>query len=258
MMRNSGSRLSKRQVWSIIVAVGVILGIVSSCIAIYEFPSFFSNMRASGVTPTPGASQPAPGNTPTQGLTITPEPTQPLSPSPSGTLPYQADASWSGWSGTKEWNILNGMLTNNGSGYPGQPTILAPVVLSVSDYAVEAKIQVVNWPRCCYSQFAIVVRASNGSGYWQGYSVGVDLQNPSAEISAHAGDFGSLLGNAPFDPGAGWHTYRVEVKGDTIKLLIDGGVKMSLVDNSYLSGGQVGFWSYEVQLNISSFKIVAL
>jgi hypothetical protein len=29
-------------------------------------------------------------------------------------------------------------------------------------------------------------------------------------------------------------------------------------DNQYLSGGQVGIWSYGVQLNISSFKIIAL
>jgi hypothetical protein len=79
-----------------------------------------------------------------------------------------------------------------------------------------------------------VVRAStNSDESWQGYSVGVDLQNPSTEISSHAGDFGSSLANSPFDPGAAWHTYRIEVKRDTIKLLIDGGVKLAITDNSY-------------------------
>jgi hypothetical protein len=223
------------------------------------------NDQSRNPAPTTNISPQGTGSTST--LTATPSPTSSPTPPPTpapkpGDVLYQADSSWHGWSGTKEWNVLNGMLTNDGTGYPGQPTILAPDVLQVSDYAVEANIQVVNWHRCCYSQFAIVVRASTNSyGSWVGYSVGEDLEDrtPStAQISAHAGDFGSSLGNAPFDPGGAWHTYRVEVKGNTIKLLIDGGVKLVITDNSYLSGGQVGFWSYEVQLNINSFKIIAL
>ncbi|HYT46172.1 MAG TPA: hypothetical protein VEP90_27835, partial [Methylomirabilota bacterium] len=98
-------------------------------------------------------------------------------------------------------------------------------------------------------------------GGWQGYSVGEDLEErtPStANIAADAGHIGPPLASAPFDPGSAWHTYRVEIKGNTIKLLIDGGVKIDTTDNTNLSGGQVGFWSQEVQLNIRSFKIIAL
>lgn len=215
--------------------------------------------RVVNPTPTSSNSSPITSITSTPILTPTPSPTP--APKPGDVL-YQADQSWSGWSGTKEWNVLNGMLTNDGTGYPGMPTILAPYQLQVSDYAVEANIQVVNWHRCCYSQFAIVVRASTNSyGSWQGYSVGEDLEDnvPStANIAADAGHISPSLANAPFDPGTAWHTYRIEVKGNTIKLLIDEGVKFAITDNTYLSGGQVGFWSYEVQLNISNFKIIAI
>jgi|GEM_PF-2940909 len=272
-------------------ALVVVLGIASALISIYEFikkgswrpgiafsiaavvllvaAGIVANLpsstrsQASGPLSTQSSttSPSGTGNTPitTQPPPQIPSPTSPPGP---GTVLYQADQSWSGWSGTKEWNVLNGMLTNDGTGYPGQPTILAPYQLQVSNYAVEANIQVVNWHRCCYSQYAIVVRAStNSDGGWQGYSVGEDLEDrtPStANIAADAGHIGSALANAPFDPGTAWHTYRVEVKGNTIKLLIDGGVKIDITDNTYLSGRQVGFWSYEVQLNISSFKIIAL
>lgn len=271
-----------------ISALAVVLGIASGVISIYEFIKkgswrpgvaysiaavilivaafVVANLPSPSGRQVSGVSSAQSSPTSSSVTIVTPAPTQAQltqasAPTPPlvGTVLYQSSQSWSGWSGTKEWKILNGMLINDGSGYPGQPTILAPDVLQVSDYAVEANIQVVNWPRCCYSQFAIVVRASTNSyGSWQGYSIGDDLQNPSTEISAHAGDFGSSLANAPFDPGAAWHTYRVEVKGDTIKLLIDGGVKLAITDNSYLSGGQVGLWSYEVQLNVSSFKVIAL
>lgn len=272
-------------------ALAVVLGIVSGSISIYEFIKNRSKQQwivfsiiavvlliVAGVVanfPTPTQGQ-APGVLSTQNSSTTPSGTgstpvstqpspqipTPTSPPNPGTVLYQADSSWSGWSGTKEWNILNGLLTNDGTGYPGSPTILAPTKLGISDYAVEANIQVVNWHRCCYSQYAIVVRASNNSnGGWQGYSVGEDLEDrtPSTvNIAADAGHIGPALANAPFDPGTALHTYRVEVKGNRIKLLIDGGVKIDITDNTSLSGGQVGFWSYEVQLNISSFKIIAL
>ena len=56
----------------------------------------------------------------------------------------------------------------------------------------------------------------------------------------------------------GWHTYRMEVKGNTIKFLIDGAPIVETADNRYLTGGKVGLWSDNAQISVRSFKVIAL
>lgn len=198
----------------------------------------------------------------TQAPSPIPSPT-PTSPPRPGTVLYQADQSWSGWSGSKDWQIANRMLVNNGTALLGGPTIVAPYQANVSDYALEANIQVVHWNGCCISEWAMVVRTSSNGNDWQGYSVGDDIvtdagPDKSVKISTSSGNFGSAIANAPYYPDSAFHLYRVEVKGNSIKLYIDGGLKLNVNDNTNLTGGQVGFWSFGVQLDISSFKIIAL
>jgi hypothetical protein len=66
------------------------------------------------------------------------------------------------------------------------------------------------------------------------------------------------IGQTSFDPGNAWHTYRLEGKGTQINLSIDGRLVLVVNDNRYLSGGQLGFKSFETQLSISNFKVIAL
>jgi hypothetical protein len=66
------------------------------------------------------------------------------------------------------------------------------------------------------------------------------------------------LKDIPFDPGSDWHTYRVEVNGNDIKVLIDGILKLEIQDNQFLTGAQVGLGDADAELSISSFKITAL
>ena|SRR2546421_10071481 len=47
-------------------------------------------------------------------------------------------------------------------------------------------------------------------------------------------------------------------KDNTIKFFIDGGLVLSLTDNRYLTGSEVGLWCQNVQLEVSSFKVTAL
>jgi TIR domain-containing protein/3-keto-disaccharide hydrolase len=49
-MKNTSNGQSKSQLWAIIVAVGIILGIIASAITIYEFPSFFRSNQSPGTT----------------------------------------------------------------------------------------------------------------------------------------------------------------------------------------------------------------
>jgi hypothetical protein len=119
---------------------------------------------------------------------------------------------------------------------------------------VEVTIQVVNFQSCCVDNLGITLRGSSTGGY----DVGVEIDsNHLAKITT---DYSSLnsLASAHFDPGFSMHTYRAEVKGNTIKLFIDGGLLASATDNQYLDAGQVGLYSSFVQVDVTSFKVIAL
>ena len=68
----------------------------------------------------------------------------------------------------------------------------------------------------------------------------------------------AYLKEAQFAPGTTWHTYRVEVKANTIRFLVDGRLLLELRDDTYLTGGQVGLFCYSVQLSVSDFKVIGL
>ena len=165
--------------------------------------------------------------------------------------------SWRGWSLKSGWKQLNNMLLNDGTngGYNGRPTLVAPASCQpkTMDYAVEARIQVVNLGDN-YSGFGINVRGVRSSPTETGYSIYIDATS-GAEIAVVQGD---VLKSAPFTPGTNFHVYRAEVKGNTITFLIDGTAVASVVDNRFISAGEVGLWCANAQIEMSSFKIVAL
>jgi hypothetical protein len=188
-----------------------------------------------------------------------------------GTMLYSEDGSdnWKGWSGSADWKTLNGALLNDGSYDTNTiaPTITAPYqVEGTSDYAVEAKINIQrqNQGKSVTSAFGITVRGATNGGTWQGYfalisAPGANEPQAAAFITNNNTNFeSSILAKCPFDPGTDVHTYRVEVKGNDIKLLIDGSLKVETQDNQFLTGSQVGMISYNDELTVSSFSITAL
>lgn len=208
------------------------------------------------------------GITATTSITPSPIPSPISTPTSVPALPCIVNVgNWTG--GSSDWKTLNGMLLNDGTRFMGTgqtgPTIVAPCQLEgTADYAVEARIQVVS--TASYQGgtcFGITVRGVSNTNGWQGYQADVDIDGCSSEGgdarilgSQFPNDFS--LARTPFHPGNSWHIYRVEVKGNDIKFLIDGSLVVEVNDNKYLSGGQVGLWSYGVQLNVSSFKVIAL
>jgi hypothetical protein len=196
---------------------------------------------------------------------------QPTAHVPGGVL-YQEDGSdeWKGWVGSSDWKILNGTLINDGtydiSTEP--PTIVAPYqVQGSANYAVEARMRVLRQSskRQQPPYFGFSVRGSSGGSGWQGYWASfipssTNALEPSVYIQNNvASDFSqSVLAHAPFDPGTDWHTYRIEVNGNDIKVLVDGALALEVQDNQFLIGGQVGFGTANTELIISSFKIIAL
>jgi hypothetical protein len=63
---------------------------------------------------------------------------------------------------------------------------------------------------------------------------------------------------AAFSPGTGVHTYRVEAMNNTIKFFVDSSLLLTLTDNRYLTGAQIGFWDRSIQLQVTSFQVMAL
>jgi len=196
---------------------------------------------------------------------------QPTHPAP-GTVLYQADTSggFDKWTTTKGWKYLNGMLLNDGTN--GSSVISPPYnPAGISDYAVEAQIQTVQ--KLCDSSnlgtgadFGIRVRgASDGT---TGYALDIQSENsPQCPIHARllvGKDTIATQQNISTD--TDWHIYRVEVKGNTVKGLVDGAVVFTVTDNRYLTGGGITLYdgSYftdtgaVAQLQVRSFKVIAL
>jgi len=160
------------------------------------------------------------------------------------------------------------MLVNDGTGeYSTFKPIFAPYGPPSPDYAVEAQIRVsADQPG---SSFGIVARAednpSAGNDAAGGYAGGVGSGwNQTTGINDLSGWWGSsdlngrLVEGTAFDPGMDWHTYRLEVSGNTVRLLIDATEVARVTDNKYLAAGRVGLWCNKYQLEVRSFTVSGL
>ncbi len=271
---------------SFLVALGIIVGIVSGCLSIYQFirsrqgrgivyavvaiglilaAVLFANFpspsgaRNVGTNPgSTGSTQQGKGITPTPSPSPTPTPTPSSFPKP-GTVLYQEDGSdnWQGWSGDQAWKVLNHFLLNDGTS-DNFSRIIAPYqVAGTADYAVEATFQVVSYEhRVSYPCFGIAVRGMSTAAPTRGYHAVIGCFSDLTDVELQ--DDEKTLATAPFNPGNNWHTYRIEVKGNNIKFFVDGGLKIVLTDNKFLDGGEVGLFDTQVQLEVSSFKVIAM
>lgn len=204
-------------------------------------------------TPEP-TSIPEPTVTPEPTSTPTPEPTPTPTPTPESAL-YRADTlgGLEEWGGAGDWKTVSGMLVNDGTNDTQSAYIAAPFQPGITDYAVETEIQFVRGEGSSRS-FGIVARASEDGGYWTGWS----SYYGGALIGAGR-DYGdTVIAEADFEPDNDWHTYRLEVRGNSLRLLIDGSVIIETLDNGFLTAGSVGLWSYNAQINVRSFAVIAL
>jgi hypothetical protein len=149
--------------------------------------------------------------------------------------------------------------TNGNDPHGGFPSIVAPCQpATTANYAVETKIQVVSGTSGC---FGITVRGNPLTSGWPGYMAGVgDCYNGlnTAYIGGPNYNNESSSVQAAFSPGTGVHTYRVEAMNNTIKFYVDNSLLLTLTDNRYLSGAQIGFWDRSIQLQVTSFQVTAL
>jgi len=255
----------RRYAWQIAAIVCALLVI---WLAYANISMRFGQSAATAPTPTPSNSQSAP----VAAATATPTPTPAIgatdTPTLTTTVPIQSGlpckVNLSTWTdGSSDWKILNSALLNDGSNNnwdDKRPTIVAPCQLgNTSNYAVEVQIQVTSSNN--YPCFGITLRGTPLSNDWQGYKAGVgDCFNGLniARISGPDYSNDQQKKDATFDPTTTKHTYRVEARGNIITFFIDGGQILTMTDNRYLTGAEVGLWSKNTQLQVFSFQVTAL
>lgn len=196
-------------------------------------------------------------STPTDTPTPTPIPTPIVASIKPGTVLYTSDWSsgmdgWSAGNGSK-WTTVSGMLVHGRSS--SSDSVYAPVQLSTPNYAVVTRIQAVNLS--ISSNFSILVRSdTNNNGYW------IEVDNyPRPEVSIHpSGNLNAIIQQVPYSIDNAWHTYRVEVKGEQIRVFLDDKKLLDATDTQFLTPGVVGLnaGSVDTQLNVSSFEVIAL
>jgi hypothetical protein len=172
-----------------------------------------------------------------------------VSQQPAGTVLYEItdwSSGTSGWAAAGQWKAAGGMLVTDGS---SDSFAVAPVDLTGHpDYVVECEVQIVD-PEA-KTDVLLMARMINGTGYYGGFD---------GSASRMATGYGSgELSSSGFVLDGNWHTYRLEVRGNTIKLLFEQAEVARAVDNRALEPGTVGIYCAGGQICVRSFRVVAL
>jgi hypothetical protein len=181
---------------------------------------------------------------------------------------YQADWSkgLSGWPGMHGWKVVQKQLESDSS---GSATFIIPYRLSVSDYAIEFRLQVVRSVPPYGGDYEIVAPKLPGK---DGYHAGIfDLKapgprpfgdHPQSQVYLDPSSPVSQASGMPqdYEPGSEWHTYRVEVRGNEVSLLDDGTQIGSATSQrtDTLSNGPIEFDCMLVILQVSDLRILTL
>jgi hypothetical protein len=114
-----------------------------------------------------------------------------------------------------------------------------------------------------FDAFGLSVRGESSGDYRVGVGLpgstnAFILDHNSSDTCPNGDYFESALTKASYSLDTNWHTYRVEVRGNDIKLLIDGQTVLETTDNHHLTSNSVGLWSNGMVINVRSFKVFAL
>jgi hypothetical protein len=242
---------SRQWRWMATICGWVGLGVVATLLAVLIWPSGGGD-----------ESQNKAVAAATTAVTVTAAPTPTTK---SGIVLYQADqlGGLDAFAGTAGWSYANGILANDGSGALNGPWIAAPYQPQTADYAVEAEIQIVRVNQVeCSGGAGLIARATDDAGYAAGVVYGLDAcEDLHLRIGTRArpGVYGGspIADTKNFSPGASWHTYRLEVKGTSVRLLVDGTLMAEGTDDRYRDAGRIGIWSDGTQVNVRRFAVVA-
>ncbi len=208
-----------------------------------------------------GSTTTTPGKSPSSTATASVKPTT----LPSGTVLYQADSlGLNSVHGTTGWKMVHGFLQSDLS---NDNVLTSPYVPTVPNYAVEVHFQIVSVPQGG-GYFAVAAAQVPGKN---GYTAGIlsllgpgprsEFANP--EVNSYIVPIGAMDSPsvvADYEPGSGWHTYRVEVQGPAVSFFIDGLRKSFAVSSqtNFLSGGPIQFKAAKAIIRMDSIRMLVL
>jgi hypothetical protein len=166
------------------------------------------------------------------------------------------------------WSATADALVNPGSSAVAEPWLVLSTVPS-ADFAVEAEIRVTGrLESVCDQSFGLVAGSPGANQVFGGGLIfPCASDTPRArltDVSVWENGYNAdpVLAEQTFDPGSEWHTYRFELRGDDVRLLVDGadvvsGTVGAPVDAS--SGdAQAGLWAQGVQLKVRRVSVQVL
>jgi hypothetical protein len=163
------------------------------------------------------------------------------------------------------WSASADALVNEGSSAVAEPWLVITAVPSAA-FAIEAEIRVDGLlDSVCDQSFGLTAGSPGAS---QMYGGGVIFPCAAETARARLTDVSvwedgynadPVLAEETFDPGDDWHTYRFELRGDQLRLLIDGtDVVTGTLDNpidTSTADAQAGLWAQGVQLEVRKVSV---
>lgn len=213
--------------------------------------------------PEPTAEAPEPTATPTP----RPEPTAtPATPaSPEALYVARSGDDLSDWA-SGSWSVDGDRLVFQVATNDAEAWTVGPFRPDEDAYAVEAELRVQFTDRAVGCQTFGLVTATADIARGGGVAFGCPPQPIQAGLrdvsNWETGYFRTPeLDTAAFDPGDGWHTYRLEVRGRDLRLLIDDEDIAESTTTAGLPAGvesEIGLWSQGVGLEVRRIAVLPL
>jgi hypothetical protein len=163
------------------------------------------------------------------------------------------------------WSASAEALVNEGTSAVAEPWLVISAVPNAA-FAVEAEIRVNGLlDSVCDQSFGLTAGVPGAA---QVYGGGLIFPCASDTTQARLTDVSvwedgynadPVLADATFDPGNDWHTYRFELSGDELRLLIDGadvvsGTLEAPIDPAS-ADAQAGIWAQGVRLDVRKVSV---
>ena len=227
------------------------------------------------VTPTPAPTTPAEAPTAIADV-ATPDPLAPSTESEPAPANDDGEATRFEVPGNAEfqtlaagsWTASETALVNAGSSAIAEPWLVL-TTMSAPAFAVEAEIRVNGLLESVCDQSFGLVGGSPDAGAMFGAGLLFPCDSDAArarltDVAVWEDGYNAdpVLAEEPFDPGADWHTYRFEVRGDQLRLIVDGAGVVSgapeAVADFTAADVEAGLWAQGVDVEVRRVSVEPL
>lgn len=169
--------------------------------------------------------------------------------------------------GGGRWRTSGGLLTNT---IDDPSSLLAPYRLTRANFAVQATIRLAAWRHSGSSEdnvFGILFRgavqgaANPATGLVGGVArgfLGCNGLYSWAGIATADTDSEVLKETSKFRPEHSWSTYRLEVRGNAMRLLVDGKLRNAVTSKRFAGQTSVGLYALAAASQVRNFTVIGL